>query len=685
MPPRLLNRKSGIVIADASKAIRPIAQSIFKEQGYVNTILVDENKEAFHTIQNQDISWVLCHLDYKNPNNGFRLLKKIAKMPEDKRPVVSFMVNEFELPLLPLAYTLGLFSHHVKPISQRNLAEGIAEAIDRTTFYNNETYTAAHFLRSLLTREKNFYELVNLEEDMLRALGHEHKQFINLANAHIKTGAKEKAISSLQQAVIINPMLIGEADLIAQRNFEKSLHELQEERLLDKAIIVDHDDAEVQSLSEALKKLGVQEIQHFDNPTDALTFYKENPDFDVLISEWRLRGMPGNIFLQRARQEVDSSTLFLLFTSLVKDHDKAFLEEMGVAKVIPKPLSEEFFLSSLIQALKENRYPSKATSLTRKIRVYLNCGNKEEATHLANRLFADKTIPEKLKLPIRAELAFMEKKYKMALSFAVDSVKQSGVSIFLLNIMGKCFMAEGQFRKALQCFNKAKAMSPENLERLCHIAEAHSELGEDRFAMRDMRQLQKLAPDAEIVQNTAVKVATNSDEPEAASSLMDQMGDISHLISFWNNQAVTYAKNSEYMQAMETYEKALRALDESNHSNQATAIRYNLALCHARKGNTNEVNKILKLISDSEDDSPVMKKISSLQHKTIQSIKSGKPIKLNEAENEVTEENELSHVDIDSLAPPPTIEPGEYCLLGVYQTRQIYSEEVSKSLEIEDF
>src|SRR5690606_36006949 len=131
---------------------------------------------------------------------------------------------------------------------------------------------------------------------------------------------------------------------------------------------------------------------------------------------------------------------------------------------------------------------------------------------------------------IDAEFAFAEKDYIQARSHAIESLKASGDSILVLNLLGKILMQTGEHASALKCFEKAQNLSPRNIERLCSIAEVQTELGNANAATEAISHAEALDPDSVQVNETKAKVALAKGGTKTATRGMAKLESLSTLL-----------------------------------------------------------------------------------------------------------------------------------------------------------
>ena len=127
-----------------------------------------------------------------------------------------------------------------------------------------------------------------------------------------------------------------------------------------KILIAEDDEISRMILQRAVQKFG-HECLAAEDGEKALKIHRENPDVDVIISDWMMPGMDGLALCRRVREEKrDGYTFFIFLTALGgKEH---LLEGMqaGADDYLAKPLDREQLQVRLIAA-------SRVTSLHRQL------------------------------------------------------------------------------------------------------------------------------------------------------------------------------------------------------------------------------------------------------------------------------------------------------------------------------
>jgi tetratricopeptide (TPR) repeat protein len=187
-------------------------------------------------------------------------------------------------------------------------------------------------------------------------------------------------------------------------------------------------------------------------------------------------------------------------------------------------------------------------------------------------------------------------------------------------------MRLSNFEAALKCFKKAQEMSPNNIERICLIAETETELGNEEQAKAALQTAKAIDPDAQAVTEAQVKVAITKGDSLSAKNLMESFDSVENIVSYMNNKAVAFAKIGKPNEAIGLYKKTLESIPDHLPDPKAIVL-YNLALAQikdkeydAAMGKLNEAAKFTT--------SRIAKKIASLRERLKSASEKGQTISL---------------------------------------------------------
>ena len=143
-------------------------------------------------------------------------------------------------------------------------------------------------------------------------------------------------------------------------------------------------------LRHAVEKAGYECLTAEDG-AEAWEIYKQNPDLDVIISDWMMPGTDGLELCRMVRSdERDTYTYFIFLTALGdKEHLRMGLEA-GADDYLSKPLDRDELLVRLISASRvtelHRRLAEQNAELERLNRMLFEQSRQDPLTHLGNRL-----------------------------------------------------------------------------------------------------------------------------------------------------------------------------------------------------------------------------------------------------------------------------------------------------------
>ena len=618
------DKTSKIQIVDPSGPVRQMMIEVIRSTtGFETVSGVATITDILTTLESDTINWVMIPLMADQPANALHLLRICSEQPALKNVRVSLMLDEGDTYVLKSAFELGLFSWHKKPFTKDSLTAELKTlvAVIETNKYN-EPLVAAHYLRAHLAASKEHQARADLERSLLDVYPGNAEILLNLADPLFQTGKKDEAQKTLQQVKMLDASLaprveeVGKALFGAEAKFEipslageggSGINVLG----IKSAVIVDSDASVLKSLGDLLKRLGTETVMTFQDGDSAWKWLDTNPEPGLVLMEWRIPKVSGPLLVQRIRGKGYLSVPVIVLSSLIKPEDMPLIREMSVTNVVSKPLNQEQLVPTLIWTMQQDRMPTEHQTLERKISNLLALGKTAEAEPLRIQFLSDPHVPLAKKRQIEAKYAFGAGNYALARDAGIEALKLAGDSMIVLNILGKSFMFLRNHEAALKCFKKAQELSPQNVERLCQIAEVETELGNTETATTTIEHARAIDPDSKTVQEAEVKIAIANGDTDAAQQIMGQLESLSNLIGYMNNKAVASSKCGFAQEAVELYRKTVTSIPPDR-PEVAAVVLYNLALGLVRSGDLEEAIKELdKLLALKE--SKVTKKATSLK------------------------------------------------------------------------
>jgi tetratricopeptide (TPR) repeat protein len=228
---------------------------------------------------------------------------------------------------------------------------------------------------------------------------------------------------------------------------------------------------------------------------------------------------------------------------------------------------------------------------------------------------------------LEAEIAFHVGDFAAARDLAMASLTIGGKSVPTLNLLGKALMQLRDFTNALQVFERADEMAPESIERLCAIAETQCELGQDEDALATIAKASQIDQENQAVINSSVNIGLATGNASLVTELIDKVRPSDSMLAYINNRAVAFARSGNIKEGINLYKNAIDVIPKDKPQLRA-AVLYNLALAHARSGDTVAAVSVLDQAPEAPDPT-LASKAGSLLQRARDAAATGKPMKLN--------------------------------------------------------
>jgi tetratricopeptide (TPR) repeat protein len=182
----------------------------------------------------------------------------------------------------------------------------------------------------------------------------------------------------------------------------------------------------------------------------------------------------------------------VVLSSLLKRDDVPILTEMSVSTGIEKPIDEKAFVKALFNALLQHKSPTSPKWIERKIQEKLNMKDAKAVQKLYKRLGEHAQTTDDQKYYVQALRFYHAGDFESAKVLCAKSIQLGGDQIKTFTLLGRCLNNLKDFHGAIKCFERAQNLSPKNIERLCELAEAQVEAGEqDGAECRSQDGIQK--------------------------------------------------------------------------------------------------------------------------------------------------------------------------------------------------
>jgi CheY-like chemotaxis protein len=625
------SKKGTVVVVEANSSSRSVISEVIKGLGFANVESMDSAKAALGYFEVETAQWLLISLFSNDAVNAIHLLQIFTQFPKFQQLRVSLLLSTDELCVAPKAYELGCLSHHPKDFTKDSIKQELTTLFEKLKEHSwNETIVSSIYLYDLLKKSGQKVPLLRLAEGIFQKYPKKGAALVQLTEAQFLNGMTREAKQSLGQL-----KLLENENWVPLSKTYLPDEEIYADLGVRKCLIIEPDSQVQLQFFDTFKKYGVSEIKMLEDGEAAHELLQEKNDFEIILMEWKIPKLAGPLLLQRlqASKNIPKCPVVVV-SSLVQLSDGALLSEIGVAQVISKPFDEKSLVGTIVQVLQQEKYPSELRSIERKIVSLIHAKDLEGAKELFNSVCTNELVPLATLAYIEALFAFHAQDFEGAKALCMNAIQrgiEQGKSIALL---GKIFIQLKEFNHAVKCFDKASAMSPKSIERLCELADAQLMCGDKDAAGNTVDKAKSIDSKNASVKAAEAKVEIQKGNRGKTVELLSEMGGIGSIISDLNSAAVAMIHQQHFVGGLEIYQRTIEAIPKKDIQNKLK-VQYNAALAFARNSQLDEAKLILSRMDVTKAESKVKEKIISLAQKINDALDTGTTLKLTTSDRKI--------------------------------------------------
>jgi DNA-binding response OmpR family regulator/thioredoxin-like negative regulator of GroEL len=678
LPAAIIQRSAQVAVVADALAVRQELAAVLRDMGFRDVISFVNAREIRRHLQQHRFQWVVLVPSVNSASECVEMIADLALQFQPGAPRISLIHDQVLFQHIPNLFALGLFSIHQCAITREAMSNALRGLDQRIRAeQGQEANIAAHYLREHYRLQQKFSEWIDMEKRLVQAFPNNPRHLVHLGAGLMYAGHEERGVTTMAQAVYLNPKL----EHLCREEFERFRQARDTgidptqvgqhtSRRISRCLIVDSDPAVRKQLTGLMEQLKIPLIYTAEDGEDAWKWIQVNKAPEIMLTEWRLPKVSGMALIQRLRSAGYHDTTVCIVSSLVKREDLALLNEMTVAHLITKPIQRDDAILGLRWVMRQERRPTEQKALERRITAALAAGRMEDAEEAASAYCANSRISDGRKSLVRAQLAYARQDYQEATKLIQQAISQSGSdSLSTITLLAQSLLKQGDTLGALRCYERAQAINPQNIHRICELAELHLLDGHTSVAENVLSAARKIdAQNADVVRTEAKAAILSSARLQDVRDLMMQSDARADIVSFMNNRAVTLINEGKYSEACQLYERTLASLPESE-NRLSGAVYYNLGLAHARHQNLQLARTALQQAAQQRADN-VVQKAQSLLSRVEHAIATGSKLVLKFSESRRSaEEGTLSD---DSTARTwrqalAHVKPGDYCLMSIIE------------------
>lgn len=630
-----LDKSVGIVIVEPTMSIAGTIRRVFLESGYSNVYIAHSVLDAFNTLSNNPVNWLIVSPLAEERLTQWHCLRLPLEVSAFSQIMVSVLVNPDQLHLTDEFYAYGALSVHTRQLTFNSFQEELQDLNVRLSAHPTVDGAIAADVRRRLQNKEDASRLERFEEIISTLVDESPQQKLRLIEARLKSHSNLEAMHEIQALSAKHPEISKSLKSLSETYLGTSdIQTFRGPIPVSQVLILDPDESQQQFMKTVFTELGSEWIQTAANTDEAIDALRIGKVYDVIVTEWKLGDSKGHAFIQHLRHHGHERQPVFIYSSLVKPEDHAIIEEISGVFLIAKPGAKKQVKQFISDTVERWNFPQKGDVQVDKVLNLLNAGRLKEAVILNEDLKANPKIDKKLKDLVKAHIAFQEGQYQVAKELILANAKSSVPGHKEISLLGKVLLKLGDAPAALKFLEQANQMVPGNVDRLCQLADANAGAGKGEKALELAKEAQKIGGDIDIVQSAVAKHTVAAGDADDAQQLLESEETARDVVAFMNNLGIVHASQQKWDESEQSYRKALKALD-GRHPHLRALVAYNLGLSLGRQ---NRLSDALPLLKEAESlaEASLKRKVQDLRDRMEKAIATKQPLVLKEAMKEIS-------------------------------------------------
>ena len=356
---------------------------------------------------------------------------------------------------------------------------------------------------------------------------------------------------------------------------------------MERFLVVDNDQGNALFFEMLFKDLGF-DIHLATTGDEAINIVKEK-HIQMIIVAWELAGMPGTIFIQKARQSRNRKYLpCLIYSKRMSEEDVKLTHDLGFPDILPMPFNKEAARTMVEQMIERENNLDPIEANIRKIDTYIANGQPQEGLKLLGpKMYVEG--PFLCRVETMAALVWLamgkldkaKESVDKALAIEPDNNKT-------LQAKAKILSRLGSHDEAIEILSKLHESSPANLNTRIGLGSAYVKADRHDEAKKVFEGIMEIDPDCQEAKDEVAVMAFKEGNMSLAEQLIAETEAGDEMASVFNNMAIGQINKDEFDQGIGTYLKALALLSDKARTH---LLNYNLGLAYKKKGDIEDAFK----------------------------------------------------------------------------------------------
>jgi predicted Zn-dependent protease len=384
---------------------------------------------------------------------------------------------------------------------------------------------------------------------------------------------------------------------------------------IDRFLVLDDSTGNTLFFEMLLKELGYSNITISPTGDDALIQADKN-HIQFFIVAWELKGMPGTIFVQKARAKKKRRFVpCIIYSKRMAADDVKLTKDLGFTNILSLPFDRQQIKDMITSIVKyESNLDSRENQL-RKIEMYVWDGSPGEAY----KLFTDDLFspgPFQTRALLAATEVFMGlAKIDKAEKCVNDALRNTPDSNRAMQLKARILSRKGQHDDAIGILEKLVQGSPKNISNKINLGSAYIEADRHDDARRVFKGIMDEDPGNQECKDQMATLAFKEGDFSLAEQLIAETENGNELARAFNNLAISQVAKGDFDKGIVTYNNAMRMLADKA---RLYLLQYNLGLAYRKKG---ALEKSLTELAHSYTSEPSFEKAYVAIARVVQELK----------------------------------------------------------------
>jgi tetratricopeptide (TPR) repeat protein len=350
---------------------------------------------------------------------------------------------------------------------------------------------------------------------------------------------------------------------------------------IERFLILDDSTGNTLFFEMLLKEMGFSKIITSPTGDDAI-IQSDKQHVQFFIVAWELKGMPGTVFVQKARSKKRRRFApCIIFSKRMSPEDVKLTRDLGFTNILAMPFDRQQVKDMIAQIIHYEGNLDPRENQLRKIEMYSSDGHPMEALKMFTDDLFDAGPFQTRALLAGADVFMGLSKNDKAERYINDALRNQPDNNRALQLKARLLSRKGMHNESIMILEKLVNVSPKNLSNKITLGGAYIEADRLDDARRVFKDVMEDDPSNQDCKDQMATLAFKEGQYSLAEQLIAETESGNELARAFNNLAISQVAKGDFEQGIKTYTNAMRMLADKA---RLYLLQYNLGLAYRKKG-----------------------------------------------------------------------------------------------------